>query len=232
MPPGRSPRIQVTGRARAGKTTIRTALSLISAEETPPVDRPGQPDPPLDADLFLYVLPGSLQRADRDLLESLPRARTLVLLNKADSIGIHCREAAVAAENHSATLSLPVYPTIADLAARTRTGILTPTDLHTLRTHRDHTDPAFTLTPDRFTQPAIGPDAPARRTLLDRWGLLAITYASAALRHAPALDARALLQILHCASGIDPVHQHLHRLYQEVSLELRGEASQLGVENE
>ncbi|WP_067830827.1 hypothetical protein [Nocardia inohanensis] len=220
MPPGRSPRIQVTGRARAGKTTVRSALSLISAEETRPLDQPGQPNPPLDADVLLYVLPGSLQPADRAVLAALPPDRTLVLLNKADTIGIHCHEAAETAETYSATVSLPVYPIIADLAARTRSGILTDADLRTLHRHRHRTDPAFTLTPDLFTHPGLAPDAPARRALLDRWGLYGIACARTALRHAPTLDARALRQILHCASGIDPVHHHLHRLYQETAARL------------
>ncbi|MFJ4658657.1 hypothetical protein ACIP5Y_45935 [Nocardia sp. NPDC088792] len=220
MPAGPAPRIQVTGRARAGKTTVRHALSLISAEETSAVDDPGRPDPVLDADLLIYVLPGASNATDRRILATLPPDRTLVVLNKADAIGLRWADAAAAAENHSAALQLTVHPVIATLAARTRSGTVTDADLRTLHRHRDHPDPAFTLAPDLFTAPAIATDTADRQRLLARWPLYGISCALIALRHAPTLPAVTLLQILHSASGIDPLHTDLHHRYEQAATRL------------
>ncbi|MFI1915584.1 hypothetical protein [Nocardia sp. NPDC020380] len=220
MPAGPAPRIQVTGRARAGKTTVRHALSLISAEETSAVDRPGRPDPVLDADLYIYVLPGDSNAADRRILATLPPDRTLVVLNKADSIGIRWADAAESAETHSAALQLTVHPVIATLAARTRSGTLTEADLHTLHRHRDHPDPAFTLAPDLFTSPSIATDTAARESLLSRWPLYGISCALTALHRDPTLPAVTLLQLLHSASGIDPLHTDLHHRYEQAATRL------------
>lgn len=213
MPVGRSPRIQVTGRARAGKTTLRHALWLLSAEETRPVDHPGQPRPALDADLLLYVLPGRADPADRRLLATLPPDRTIVVLNKSDSIGTGWSDAALLAETLTADLGLNAFPVVAALAAHTRSGTLTDADLDTLHRHRTRPDPPLTLSHDLFTTPALALDSEARQALLDRWDLYGISCALTALRHDPTLGPRLLLQILHCASGIDPLHHELHRRY-------------------
>ncbi|MGW5111707.1 GTPase domain-containing protein [Nocardia sp. NPDC004123] len=220
MPVGRSPRIQVTGRARAGKTTLRHALSLLTAEETRPVDQPGQPDPALDADLVLYVLPGLAGHADRRLLATVHPDRALVVLNKADAIGARWPDAAVAAADLSAELGLPVFPVVASLAARTRSGTLTDADLRTLHRHRDRPDPPLTLSHDLFTAADLAPDLESRRALLDRWDLFGVSCALAALRRHPTLPPQLLLQILHCASGIDPLHHELHRRYEAVAAAL------------
>ncbi|MGV9663367.1 hypothetical protein [Nocardia niigatensis] len=214
MPVGRSPRIQVTGRARAGKTTLRHALSLLTAEETRPVDQPGQSAPVLDADLVLYVLPGLADRADRRLLATLPPDRALVVLNKADSVGARWPDAAATAENLTAEFGLTAFPVVASLALRTRSGTLADTDLGTLQRHRDHPDPPLTLSCDLFTAADLGPDHEARRALLDRWDLHGVSCALAALRRNPSLPPQLLLQILYCASGIDPLHHELHRRYE------------------
>ncbi|MGW4530574.1 hypothetical protein ACWEOI_06450 [Nocardia sp. NPDC004340] len=218
MPPRRTPRIQVTGRARAGKTTLCRALSLLTAEETRPIDRPGRPNPTLDADLLLYVLPGRADAADRRLLATLPPDRTLVVLNKADAIGVRWSDAATAAEALASDLDLPVFPVVATLAARTRSGTLTDADLNTLRRHRDDPDPPLTLSHDLFAAPDLAPDPEARRALLDRWDLHGVSCALTALRHAPELPVRLLLQILHCTSGIDPLHRELHRRYEAAAI--------------
>ncbi|MEU0544123.1 hypothetical protein [Nocardia sp. NPDC005978] len=213
MPHGPSPRIQITGRARAGKSTLRDALSLLSARETAPLDVPGRADPILDADLVLYVLPGAANSADRRLLATLSPARTLVVLNKADAIGCRWPDAAAVADRLTRVLGHRTFPVVAALAARTRTGTFTPADLHTLHRHRHHTPPAFTLLPELFTDPSLATDAPARQTLLDRWTLYGVACALTALNHAPTLHPRPLLQILHSASGIDPLHEELHTRY-------------------
>ncbi|MRH86529.1 hypothetical protein GFY24_03415 [Nocardia sp. SYP-A9097] len=215
MPAGRSPRIQITGRARAGKSTVRNALSLMTAEETSPIDAPEQADPILDADLFLYILPGTLTPADRRALAPLAPDRTLVILNKADAIGHRWSDAAQAADRHTETLGLLTLPAVASLAARTRAGTFTEADLKTLRRHHGSTDPAFTLTPDIFADPVIAEDDSARRSLLDRWDLYGVSCALAALRRAPDLAPQPLLQILHSASGMDPIYRALHERYEQ-----------------
>lgn len=225
MPHARPPRIQVTGRSRAGKSTLRNALSLIAAEETAPLDVPGRPDPVLDADLILYVLPGTANGADRRLLAHLPPARTLVVLNKADAIGTRWSDAATAADCLTESLGHQTLPVIASLAAKTRSGTFNPAELRTLRSHRTQADPACTLLPELFTAPALGPDFPARQSLLDHWTLYGVACAIAALRHAPELPAQPLLQILHSASGIDPLHEELHRRYQATATRLADESA-------
>ncbi|WP_067533087.1 hypothetical protein [Nocardia crassostreae] len=193
-------------------------MSLRSAEETTPIDEPGQPDPTLDADLILYILAGSLQPADRRALTAIPRDRVLVILNKADTIGTRWSDAATAAESHSATLGLPVFPVVATLAAHTRAGTLTTADMQTLHRHRTRTDPAFTLAPGLFNAPDLGIDTANRQLLLTRWELYGVACALTALRHDPTLPPRTLLHVLHCASGIDPVHEELHRRYEPISI--------------
>ncbi|MEU1425488.1 GTPase domain-containing protein [Nocardia sp. NPDC005746] len=221
MPPRRTPRIQVTGRARAGKTTLCRALSLLTAEETGPLDRPGRPNPTLDADLLLYVLPGLADAADRRILATLPTDRTLVALNKADAIGVRWSDAATTAEALTADLGRPVFPVVAALAARTRAGTLDDADLTALRRHRDRPDPPLALSHDLFLTPGLAPDFEARRALLDRWDLFGVSCALTALRHDPGLPAQRLLQILHCASGIDRLHREIHRRYEAVAAGIR-----------
>ncbi|MFE2956256.1 hypothetical protein [Nocardia tengchongensis] len=218
MPPGRSPRIQVTGRARAGKTTLRRALSLLTAEETRPLDHPGHPNPALDGDLVLYVLPGLADPADHRALPALRPDRTLVVLNKADAIGVRWSDAATAGEDLAARHGLPVFPVVAALAAHTRTGTLTDIDLRTLHRHREHADSPLCLSHDLFTAP--GPDLDARRALIDRWDLFGVSCLLTSLRRDPRLPAQRLLQILHCASGIDRLHRELHRRYETVAAAL------------
>ncbi|MGV9412160.1 hypothetical protein ACWDOP_19775 [Nocardia sp. NPDC003693] len=220
MSHGPSPRIQITGRARAGKSTLRDALSLLSAEETAPLDAPGRTDPVLDADLVLYVLPGAANSADRRLLAALPPGRVLVVLNKADAVGARWPDAAAVADRLTRTLGHPTFPVVSTLAARTRTGTFTPADLHTLHRHRHRETPAFTLLPELFTDPSVALDTPARHTLLDRWTLYGVACALTALNHAPTLAPRPLLQILHSASGIDPLHEELHTRYAAAATRL------------
>lgn len=196
---------------------MRNALSLLTAEETSPVDAPDRPDPILDADLILYVLPGTLTPADRRALKTLHPDRTLVVLNKADAVGARWSDAALAADRHSETLGIHTLPAVASLGARTRTGTLSDADLRTLHRHHTRSDPGFTLTEELFTDPAVAEDTSARADLLERWGLYGVACALTALRHAPALSSRPLLQILHSASGMDPIYRALHERYRRAA---------------
>ncbi|MGK8554259.1 hypothetical protein [Nocardia gipuzkoensis] len=213
------PRIQVTGRAHAGRTTVLHALALLSAVETDPVDEPGAPDPELDADIVVYVLSAAPTPADRRVLATLPPQGTVVVLNKADAIGSRWGDAVAAAEQYGRELRVPVVPVVASLAVRTRAGAMTGADLALLRKLATEADPALVLSPDLFVAP--GPDVAEREQLLQRWDLYGVVCACAALRHDPELAPQALLQILHAASGIDAVHRLLHRRYEQVSA-LRG----------
>ncbi|NKY85715.1 hypothetical protein HGA07_08770 [Nocardia veterana] len=214
-------RIQVTGRAGAGKSTLLRALALMSAEETTPVDQPGVSDPVLDADLVVYVLAGSLQAADRRVLESLRPDNTLVVLNKADAVGSRWADAVAAADQAAHGLSMPVAPVVAELAVHTRAGTPSDDDLRTLRRHAAGNATALTLSPDLFVDAAAGPDVAERRAVLDRWGLHGVACALVALRHDPGLGPQQLLQLLHAATGIDPVHARLHQRYEQIAA-LRG----------
>ncbi|WP_280370840.1 GTPase domain-containing protein [Nocardia wallacei] len=218
----RPPRIQVTGRARAGKTTLLQALALMSAVETEPVDEPGRPDPVLDGDLVVYVVSASLQAADRRILAELPRDRTIVVLNKADAIGSQWSEAVTTADQIAYGLGVPVLPLVSALAVRTRAGTPSDDDLRTLRRHAANTDPNFTLSPELFTAPTAGPDVAERTEVLQRWGLYGVSCALAALRYEPELGPRELLQLLHAVSGIDPVHDLLHRRYEQIGAQRGG----------
>ncbi|WP_280391672.1 hypothetical protein [Nocardia wallacei] len=206
----------MTGRARAGKTTLLQALALMSAVETEPVDEPGRPDPVLDGDLVVYVVSASLQAADRRILAELPRDRTIVVLNKADAIGSQWAEAVATADQIAYGLGVPVLPLVSALAVRTRAGTPSDDDLRTLRRHAANTDPNFTLSPELFTAPTAGPDVAERTEVLARWGLYGVSCALTALRYEPDLGPRELLQLLHAVSGIDPVHDLLHRRYEQI----------------
>ncbi|MBH0778705.1 hypothetical protein [Nocardia bovistercoris] len=219
----RPPRIQVTGRAHTGRTTVLHALALMSAVETGPVDEPGAPDPELDADIVVYVLAGAPLPADRRVLAALDPARTVVVLNKADAIGSRWGDAVAAAEQYSRELGIHTLPVVAALAVRTRAGTVTEEDLTTLRRLAETADLALTLSPDLFVSPAAGPDVAERETLLNRWDLYGITCAMSALRADPGLGPHAILQLLHAAGGIDPLHRLLHQRYEQVSA-LRGGA--------
>ncbi|MEU2042780.1 hypothetical protein [Nocardia niwae] len=213
------PRIQVTGRAHAGRTTVLHALALMSAVETDPVDRPEAPDPELDADIVVYVLSAAPTPADRRVLAALPPQRTIAVLNKADAVGSRWGDAVAAAQQYGRELRIPVVPVVASLAVRTRAGALSGADVELLRKLATDADPALILAPDLFLAP--GPDAAEREQLLRRWDLYGVACACTALRHDPDLAPQALLQILHAASGIDALHRLLHRRYEQVSA-LRG----------
>ncbi|MFD0365527.1 hypothetical protein ACFQZZ_29175 [Nocardia sp. GCM10030253] len=217
----RPPRIQVTGRAHAGRSTVLHALALMSAVETGPVDEPGVPDPVLDADIVVYVLSGAPLPADRRILATLPSERTVLVLNKADAVGSRWGDAVVAAEQYSRELGILTLPVVASLAVRTRAGALTDTDMTTLHRLAANADPSLTLSPDLFTSPSAGPDVAEREQLLQRWDLYGVSCALIALRRDPELTPHALLQILHAVSGIDALHRLLHRRYEQVSA-LRG----------
>lgn len=217
----RPPRIQVTGRAHTGRTTVLHALALMSAAETGPVDEPESPDPELDADIVVYVLSGAPLPADRRILAGLAPERTVVVLNKADAIGSRWGDAVAAAEQYTRELGVVTLPVVASLAVRTRAGAMSEEDMATLGRLAESADLALTLSPDLFVSPAAGADVAAREALLERWDLYGITCALSALRADPDLGPHAVLQVLHAASGIDPLHRLLHRCYEQVSA-LRG----------
>ncbi|WP_040739890.1 hypothetical protein, partial [Nocardia tenerifensis] len=213
------PRIQLMGRARAGRTTVLHALALMSAVETGPVDEPDMPDPAFDADIVVYVLSAAPSPADRRVLATLPPERTLVVLNKADAIGSRWADAVAAAEQYGRELGVAVLPVVASLAVRTRSGAMTDADLTVLRRLAANADAALTLSPDLFVAP--GPGLAEREQLLQRWDLYGVSCALAALGHDPDLAPQTLLHILHAASGIEALHRLLHRRYEQVSA-LRG----------
>lgn len=215
------PRIQVTGRAHTGRTTVLHALALMSAVETGPIDAPGAPDPELDADIVVYVLAGAPQPADRRVLAALPPQHTVVVLNKADAIGSSWADAVAAADRYGRELRRPTLPVVASLATRTRAGAVTDEDLTVLRALATDPDPALTLSPDLFVAAAAGQHARARENLLRRWDLHGVACALAALRHDPTLTGPALVQVMHAASGIDALHRLLHRRYEQAAA-LRG----------
>ncbi|WP_233608191.1 hypothetical protein [Nocardia stercoris] len=215
-------RIQVTGRARAGKSTLLRALALLSAEETPPVDEPDVPVPVLDADLIVYVLGGALRDGDRGVLATLPADRTVVVLNKADAVGTGWSEVVATAGQCARGIAMPVFPVVADLAARTRAGIPDQHELTVLARHTAAAD-SLTLTPELFTAATAGTDVDDRAALLDRWGLYGVACALAALRHQPDLGPQSLLQVLHAGSGIDELYAELHTRYEQVTARRGGE---------
>ncbi|GAA5045585.1 hypothetical protein [Nocardia callitridis] len=215
------PRIQVTGRAHSGRTTVLHALALMSAMETGPVDEPGVDEPVLDGDIVVYVLSAAPTPADRRLLATLPRERTVVVLNKADAIGARWGDAVAAADQYARELGVAVLPVVASLAVRTRAGAVSDADLAALRALATNADAALTLSPDLFLAP--GPGLAEREELLRKWDLYGVTCALVVLANEPSILPQALLQILHAASGIDPLHRLLHRRYEQVSA-LRGGA--------
>ncbi|APE37715.1 hypothetical protein BOX37_31495 [Nocardia mangyaensis] len=214
-------RIQVAGRALSGRSTVLRALALLSAQETAPVDQPELPDPVLDGDLVIYVLAGAPQAADYRLLATLPAARSVVVLNKADAVGARWGEAVAAAERYAHELGLPIVPVVASLAARTRAGAVDAADLTDLRRLAADPDVPSLLAAELFI--GTGSDQDARRRLIENWDLYGVDCALTALRADPDLSAAALIQILHSASGIDPLHRLVHRRYEQVEAVRGGE---------
>ncbi|MGW4636779.1 hypothetical protein [Nocardia sp. NPDC004415] len=213
--------IQVAGRALSGRTTVLRALALLSAQETAPVDQPELPDPILDGDLVIYVLAGAPQAADHRLLATLPAGRSVVVLNKADAVGARWGEAVAAAERYAQELKLPIIPVVASLAARTRSGAVDATDLSDLRKLAESPEIPSVLAAELFI--GSGPDQDTRRRLIENWDLYGVDCALTALRADPELPATALIQILHSASGIDPLHRLVHRRYEQVEAVRGGE---------
>lgn len=214
-------RIQVAGRALSGRTTVLAALALLSAQETDPVDQPELPDPVLDGDLVVYVLAGAPQAADLRVLETLPRDRSIVVLNKADAMGSRWGDAVAAADRFARELRLPVVPVVASLAARTRAGSVDAADLSDLRRLAVGPDVPSVLAADLFI--GAGSDQDARRRLIENWDLYGVDCALTALRADPDLTSAALIQILHSAGGIDPLHRLVHRRYEQVEAVRGGE---------
>ncbi|UGT59087.1 hypothetical protein [Nocardia asteroides] len=215
----RPPVIQITGRSGAGRSTVAAALALISAVQTGPVDEPGSAAPVLDGDIVVYVIAGAPLPADRRALDAVPEQRAVVVLNKADAIGTRWSDAVAAAERCAAELGIATVPVVASLAVRTRAGTVSTDDLAALRALAERDDPTLTLAPDLFLAP--GPDLAVRERLLRDWDLYGVNCALAALRHDPLIGTRALLQLLHAASGIDPLHGLLHKRYEQIGA-LRG----------
>lgn len=214
-------RIQVAGRASSGRSTVLRALALLSAEETAPVDQPGEPDPVLDGDLVIYVLAGAPQAADQRVLATLPPGRGVVVLNKADAVGARWGEAVAAADRYARELGLPVVPVVASLAARTRAGAVDAADRTDLRRLAVGPDVPSVLAADLFI--GSGSDQDARRRLLANWDLYGVDCALTALRADAELSSAALIQILHSASGVDPLHRLVHRRYEQVEAVRGGE---------
>ncbi|MEU5405016.1 hypothetical protein [Nocardia asteroides] len=213
--------IQVAGRALSGRSTVLRALALLSAQETEPVDQPELPDPVLDGDLVIYVLAGAPQAADQRVLATLPPGRGVVVLNKADAVGARWGDAVAAADRHAREIGLPIVPVVASLAARTRAGAVDAADLADLRRLAVGPDVPSVLSADLFV--GTGSDQDARRRLLENWDLYGVDCALTALRADPDLPAGALIQILHSASGIDPLHRLVHRRYEQVEAVRGGE---------
>ncbi|MEV6358739.1 hypothetical protein [Nocardia asteroides] len=213
--------IQVAGRALSGRSTVLRALALLSAQETEPVDHPELPDPVLDGDLVIYVLAGAPQAADQRVLATLPPGRGVVVLNKADAVGARWGDAVAAADRHAREIGLPIVPVVASLAARTRAGAVDAADLADLRRLAVGPDVPSVLSADLFV--GTGSDQDARRRLLENWDLYGVDCALTALRADPDLPAGALIQILHSAGGIDPLHRLVHRRYEQVEAVRGGE---------
>lgn len=216
------PSIQVTGRARSGRSTVLHALALMSAVETDPIDEPGVPEPELDADIIVYVLAGAPSPADLRVLASLDRQRVIVVLNKADAIGERWSDAVAAANRYSYELQLPALPLVGSLAMRTRAGAITDVDMTTLGRHAG-AGSSFTISPELFTAASAGSDVDERQQLLNRWGLYGVSCALSAVHHQPQITGQAVLQVLHAASSIDPLYRLLHRRYEQVSASGGGE---------
>lgn len=215
------PRAQVAGRSRSGRSTVARALGLQPGVETAPVDEPGFPDPVLDADVVVYVLASTPSPGDRRVLAALPPERALVVLNKADAIGTRWADAVAAAARYGREFGLPTFPMVGSLAARTVSGLLRETDLALLRRHA-RTGAAAAVSAEAFLSPAAGPDTAERAELLERWDLYGLACALVALQREPDLAPQTVLQILHTASGVDPVARVLGQRYQQATARRAG----------
>ncbi|MEE4022213.1 hypothetical protein V1Y59_03900 [Gordonia sp. PKS22-38] len=102
--------VRVSGRPGSGRDTCVRALGARLAVSAA---RDGASDD--DADLWVHVLTGPARQADRDVLDTLPTDRTLVLLGKSDTHRDRQVADAVAAECAEG-IGRPVHPVSALLA--------------------------------------------------------------------------------------------------------------------
>ncbi|MEE3849994.1 hypothetical protein VZC37_06600 [Gordonia sp. LSe1-13] len=102
--------VRVSGRPGSGRDTCVRALGARLAVSAA---RDGASDD--DADLWVHVLTGPARHADRDVLDTLPTDRTLVLLGKSDTHRDRQVADAVAAECAEG-IGRPVHPVSALLA--------------------------------------------------------------------------------------------------------------------
>lgn len=198
-------RVQVTGRAGVGKSTVISALGLPAEAETTSIDAPDVPPPVLDGDVVIYVLAERALATDTTALAALPTATVLTVLNKADAISFALRRAVETADQLAAELDRCVLPLVGSLAARSRTTTLTDAEVRSLSRLAETRDVTLTLSPDLFLAADVVTDVRARRTMLERWDMYGIDCAIDTLRRFPELTSRQLTQLMHAASGIGPV---------------------------
>ncbi|WP_072688970.1 hypothetical protein [Rhodococcus marinonascens] len=176
-------RVQTTGRAGVGRSTVAAALTASEItgaviEESDAVDVPDAPDPTLDGDVVVYVLVESLRDADREAVRTLDSARVLVVLNKSDTVGesrapdVVWSSAVARAADCAADCGFATLPLIGSLAI---TAVPSDSDLAVL-----------------LTCPG---------DLEGRWGAYGVACAGVAVAANPELDAAGLGALLRDASG-------------------------------
>ncbi|TXG90005.1 hypothetical protein DW322_06985 [Rhodococcus rhodnii] len=122
--------VEVAGRAGVGRTGVAALLDARLPEadvrDSAAIDVPGAADPDLCGDVVVYVVAGSVRRADRDTLARLDPARTLLVLAKAD-LAASWYDAAQTADAAGAEYGIPAaaMTTIgADDTASGRAGVV------------------------------------------------------------------------------------------------------------
>ncbi|MBD0322194.1 MAG: hypothetical protein ICV72_02260, partial [Aldersonia sp.] len=178
-------RVQVTGRAGVGKSTVVEALGLAAGSETGPIDSVDG-EPVLDGDVVVYVVAGTIQPADESALAA---GHALVVQNKVDTVD---------------TLA-DAMPMIATLARAVANHRFTESELGALRSLAAATDPTLTLSAELFLAADVAVDTGMRRALLDRWQLAGIRIALRALAATPGLSAAELRERLVAAAGVRAV---------------------------
>ncbi|MGO4202597.1 hypothetical protein AB4Z09_12760 [Rhodococcus sp. TAF43] len=118
-------RIQVVGRAGAGRTTTVGLLErsgFTDVAESTAVDAPGSADPDFDGDVVVYLLAGAPRTPDVEALRRAPRDVTVAILGKADMLGSWAVAVRTAIECTAET-GVPTVPMVAGPDPDTSVGV-------------------------------------------------------------------------------------------------------------
>ncbi|MFC8177876.1 hypothetical protein ACFULT_03310 [Rhodococcus sp. NPDC057297] len=216
-------RIQVTGRAGVGKTTVRSVLSAhhelrttdAAIEETASIDVPRVPDPELDGDVVVYVVAGDAQAVDIDAARGA-RGVVVPVLAKADAVD----RLQDVVDGVSSKLGCTVHPLMGTIAISVMSS--RPPTFEPLRESAAAVTPEMLLTPERFLRAGIPMSKQSRAELVRSVEVAGVGIAARALTESPGMDDATVRLLLAEKSGLDAVVKAVRRAVENVRAARQG----------